>query len=86
MDMQIVEIYQMRKTVIKVTYVRILKENSNVKILMKIINAFQNQNNAMAMMIVEMEVMKKAANAIAQIPLVAQKYANASIKREYAIQ
>lgn len=77
MVMQIVEIYQMRKIVIRPTYVKILKENFNVKIAMKIINAFQNLNNVMVMMIAETEVMKKVARVIALIRLVAKKSANA---------
>lgn len=77
MDMQIVKIYRMRKTVIEPTYVQILKENFNVKIAMKIINAFQKLNSVMVMMIAGMEVMKKVAHVIAQIPLVAKKSVNA---------
>lgn len=77
MVMQIVEIYQMRKIVIRPTYVKILKENFNVQIAMKIINAFQNLNNVMVMMIAETEVMKKVARVIALIRLVAKKSANA---------
>lgn len=77
MDMQIVKIYRMRKIVIEPIYVQILKENFNVKIAMKIINAFQKLNSVMVMMIAGMEVMKKVAHVTAQIPLVAKKSVNA---------